>query len=123
VSADDHADASTPSLEPRPLRAKLFLQIAAWLSGIAGGVVFMSLLTVSTTRCAGATKAFRLRWQQRLHPVKQSTEVIDQTRTKAEPCLPSTDDETSAEHPRFTAAGAEPWSRRQHKSTPDGSRP
>ena len=108
MSADDHADASTPSLEPRPLRARPLLQIAAWLSGIAGGVVFMSLLTISTTRCSGATKAFRLRWQQRLHGVPQNSAVIDQAQTNPEPCHPSTVEETRAERPKSPPAEAEP---------------
>ena len=123
MSADDHADESTPNLEPRPLRARPFLQVAAWLSGIAGGVVFMSLLTISTSRCSGATKAVRLKWQQRLHGVPQNTAAADQAQTNAELCPPSTVDETSAERPTRPPAEAKPWNKRQHNSTTNSNRP
>jgi hypothetical protein len=53
------------------MRAKPFLQVLSWLSGVAAGGAF-TFLTITPGRVSGATRASRLQWQQRHNGPQQS---------------------------------------------------
>ena len=63
LTAAQEAEAE-PEAEPQPMPKRPTWQVVSWLGGVAAGGTLIALLTLSPTRLSGATRAFRLRWQQ-----------------------------------------------------------
>lgn len=63
------------TIEPRPMKAKPFLQVLSWVGGVAAGGVFIALLSISPSRVHGATRAMKLRWIERSPDAKLQATV------------------------------------------------